>query len=67
MTNEEIIRVAMEQSAKDIGCKAEDFCRNDNIVVPFVLGSDAKKYTIFSLFCHHGGLSDTQIFFRQNH
>ena len=52
MTNEEIIRVAMEQSAKDIGCKAEDFCRNDNIVVPFVLGSDAKKYYKLPIGCN---------------
>ncbi len=52
MTNEEIIRVAMEQSAKDIGCKAEDFYRNDNIVVPFVLGSDAKKYYKLPIGCN---------------
>ena len=52
MTNEEIIRIAMEQSAKDIGCKPEDFFRNDNVLVPFMLGADAKKYYKLPIGCN---------------
>ncbi|MBR4414760.1 MAG: hypothetical protein IKS59_05550, partial [Aeriscardovia sp.] len=52
MTNEEIIRIAMKQSAEDIGCRVEDFFRDDNIVVPFVLGSDAKRYYKLPIGCN---------------
>ena len=52
MTNEEIMRIAMEQSAKDIGCKPEDFFRNDNVLVPFMLGADAKKYYKLPIVCN---------------
>ena len=44
MTNPQILRIAMEQSAKDLGCQAEDFIRNENVVVPFALGPEAKRY-----------------------
>ena len=44
MTNHQILRIAMEQSAKDLGCQPEDFIRNENVVVPFALGPGAKKY-----------------------
>ncbi len=41
MTNEEILKIAMEQSAEDIGCRADDFRADKNIIVPFVLGVGA--------------------------
>ena len=44
ITNEYILKVAMEQSANDIGCKMEDFLTSENRVVPFQLGEKAKKY-----------------------
>lgn len=44
MTNKEILHTAMEQSAVDIGCKTEDFLHNYNIIVPFKLGKNARKY-----------------------
>ncbi len=44
MTNEEILRIAMEQSAEDIGCQAGDFLADSNIIVPFRPGPNAKKY-----------------------
>ena len=34
MNNLEILRIAMEQSAADISCSAEDFEKDENIVVP---------------------------------
>jgi len=44
MANEEMLRIAMKQSAEDIGCKAEDFISDANVVVPFKLGLSAKKF-----------------------
>lgn len=44
MIAKEILYTAMEQSAEDIGCKAEDFLRESNVVVPFRLGDRARKY-----------------------
>lgn len=44
MHTEEILRIAMEQSAEDINCQAEDFMKKQNVVVPFRLGKNARKY-----------------------
>lgn len=44
MTNEDMLQIAMEQSAEDIGCRAEDFLATENKVVPFQLSANAKKY-----------------------
>lgn len=43
MNNKQILSIAMKQSAIDIGCKAEDFGKTTNIVVPFKLGDNAKN------------------------
>lgn len=44
MTNEDIIKIAMEQSAQDINCKADDFLQNNHVVVTYQLKPTAKKY-----------------------
>lgn len=44
MTNIDILGIAMEQSAADIGCRAEDFRADENVIVPFAPAPDAKKY-----------------------
>ena len=44
MTVQDMVRIAMDQSAEDIGCSAEDFLSDRNIVVPFKLGARAKQY-----------------------
>ena len=43
-TNREIKEIAMRQSAEDIGCRAEDFLSDKNIVCKFHLGENARKY-----------------------
>lgn len=43
MTNQEILQIAMKQSAEDIGCRAEDFMRPNNVIVPLHLGAKARK------------------------
>ena len=44
MTNRDMLRIAMEQSAEDMGCGAEDFLSERNVVVPFRPGAKAKRY-----------------------
>ncbi|SDB50108.1 Acetyltransferase (GNAT) family protein [Pseudobutyrivibrio sp. YE44] len=44
MTNDEIMRIAMVQSAEDLGCQVEDFTKNSNVIVPLKLGTNAKNY-----------------------
>ncbi|MBD5560731.1 MAG: GNAT family N-acetyltransferase [Clostridia bacterium] len=44
MTTAEMLRLAVEQSAEDIGCQAEDFERNQNVIVSLRIGQNARKY-----------------------
>ena len=44
MDNRELLRIAMEQSAEDMGCAAEDFLKRENVLVPLRLGAGARKY-----------------------
>ncbi len=52
MTNKDILRIAMRQSAEDIGCKADDFLKTENITVPFRLGTNARKYYKEPITCN---------------
>ncbi len=52
MTNQEILQIAREQSAADIGCRAEDFLSEENVVVPAVIGPDARKYYQEPIACN---------------
>ena len=52
MTNEEILQIAMAQSAEDIGCHADGFRRDTNLVVPFRLGENAKRYYKLPIGCN---------------
>ena len=51
MTNREVLKIAMEQSAEDIGCRADDFLARENILVPFRLGMNARKYLKEPISC----------------
>ena len=51
MTNQEIIEIARQQSAEDIGCRACDFLKNNNVMVPFSLGVKARKYLKEPITC----------------
>lgn len=44
MTNQEIMRIAMEQSARDLNCRAEDFMRSENVIVKSNIGPEARRY-----------------------
>lgn len=42
----------MEQSAADLGCKAEDFISDKNVIVPIKMGSNAKRYYKLPIGCN---------------
>ena len=44
MTRQEILDIAMRQSAEDIGCRPEDFLSEKNVITTFRLGEKARKY-----------------------
>ena len=46
MTNEEILRIAMEQSAVDANCLAEDFVKTENKIVYSKERPDARLHVI---------------------
>ena len=52
MTNNEIKEIALRQSAEDIGCQPQDFLSNKNVVVPFCLGKNARKYYKEPITCN---------------
>ena len=42
----------MKQSAEDIGCSADDFLKTENVIVPFHLGANARKYLKEPITCN---------------
>ncbi len=52
LTNRQISHIAMTQSATDIGCCAEDFCRSEPVVVNGVIGEGARVYYKAPISCH---------------
>ena len=52
LTNEEILRIAMEQSAVDASCLAEDFMKTENQIVYSRKRPDARRYLYLPLACH---------------
>ena len=50
MTTEEINKIAMQQSAVELGCKTEDFFQNENKLVSSVCSNKARKLFVASFF-----------------
>ena len=55
-TNEEILRVALEQSAIDSNCKWEDFLKKDNVIVTSVANPSARRYLNLNYSWHRAEL-----------
>lgn len=51
-TNEDILLFAMGQSAIDANCRAEDFLKTENVVVPSAVHSEARKYLSLPFDCN---------------
>lgn len=52
MTNEQILQTAMEQSARDINCSAQDFLLDRHVIVKSGVGPDARKYYKEPIACN---------------
>ena len=52
MTNRDMLKIAMKQSAEDMGCISDDFRSGDNVIVPFRLGANARRYYKLPITCH---------------
>ena len=52
MTNREMLKTAMRQSAKDMGCKEEDYLKDTNVVNKLTLGKNARKYLKEPITCN---------------
>lgn len=51
-TNKSILQIAMQQSAVDANCNAEDFMREKNIIVTSAVNPDARKYLELPFACN---------------
>lgn len=51
VTNTDMLKIAMEQHAIDMNCLAEDFTKNENVVVISKENSNARKYLNLPSFC----------------
>lgn len=52
MNNQDIMRIAMEQSAYDCNCNAEDFVKRENIVKESVSTDKARRYLKLPFICN---------------
>ncbi|WP_432719103.1 GNAT family N-acetyltransferase [Pectinatus frisingensis] len=52
MTNQELLGIAMLQSAIDANCCTEDFCRNENRIVLSTSNPNARKYLTLPFYCN---------------
>ena len=44
MTNQEILQIALAQSARELNCAPEDLLRTEPVLSPLRLGPEARKY-----------------------
>lgn len=52
MTNEEIYRIAMKQSAEDVNCRPEDFLKEENVIAVSTQNPRARKYLELPFECN---------------
>ena len=51
MTNQEILKIAMEQSATDLGANAADFQKSENVTVTSTVSDGARRYLKLPFSC----------------
>lgn len=51
-TNKSILQIAMQQSAVDANCNAEDFLKEENIIVASTANPNARKYLTLPFECN---------------
>ena len=52
LTNQQILQIAMEQSATDLSCKPADFLAEKNVIVHSRKTPDCRKYLELPFFCN---------------
>ncbi len=52
MTNKYILETAINQSAADANCSADDFKKNHNVIVESIKNPNARKYLQLPMACH---------------
>ena len=52
LTNQQILKIAMEQSAADLCCKPSDFLEENNVIVHSQKVLDGRKYLELPFFCN---------------
>ncbi|MCD7724649.1 MAG: GNAT family N-acetyltransferase [Clostridiales bacterium] len=52
MTNQEILQIALEQSARDLNCQASDFLCSHHVIVKSGIGAGARKYYKEPIACN---------------
>ncbi len=52
MNKKDILSVAMKQSAEDMGCLASDFTLDENVIKPYSMGKNARKYLSLPITCN---------------
>ena len=51
-TNKQILEIAMEQSAVDLGCRAQDFTSEKNVIVSSRKDENCRRYLELPFFCN---------------
>ncbi len=52
MTNQDILAIAMQQSAIDLNCNINDFCKDKNVIVTSSTNEKARKYLELPFLCN---------------
>ena len=52
MTNREMLKIAMRQSASDMGCDETDYLKDENVIKDIRLGKNARKYLKEPITCN---------------
>ena len=52
LTNQQILKIAMEQSAADLCCKPSDFLAEKNVIVHSGKSPEGRKYLELPFFCN---------------
>ncbi len=51
-TNQSILQIALQQSAVDANCQAQDFLQKKNVIVPSAANPNARKYLTLPFACN---------------
>lgn len=52
MTNQELFKIAMQQSAMDMNCEAKDFTLHEHKIVTSAVNPNARKYLTLPFYCN---------------